>query len=216
MRDLTESHAAYGRAMLADLTRPDVWAVPEPSRFVQMKHPLNGNWWKLDAATGRVVEHSTDGPFPNIPVVGASNGHLLSLRSTVDGSSSGSASDVPATTGIGRVRPGQPGYMESIATANVAAVYDAALAIVRAESPMPLVSSEPWVESDTHLRNRINAGERGFWWPVPNCCGGSDVDMPAFSALGSCGWRSEYAMSRLNGRPPVDDEDDFEDDEEGA
>ena len=138
MRDLT--HAAYGRAMPADLTRPDVWAVPEPSRFVQMKHPLNGNWWKLDAATGRVVEHSTDGPFPNIPVVGASNGHLLSLRSTVDGSSSGSASDVPATTGIGRVRPGQPGYMESIATANVAAVYDAALAIVRAESPMPT----PW------------------------------------------------------------------------
>lgn len=32
MRDLTESHAAYGRAMLADLTRPDAGPVRAPQR----------------------------------------------------------------------------------------------------------------------------------------------------------------------------------------
>ncbi len=110
MRDLTESHAAYGRAMLADLTRPN-------------------------AGPGKPV----------------------------DGNSADTAAHVPAGDGDGPVRGWESvrtrlAYLDKhdhVTVSAVGMIYDAALAVVRDAPPMPLVSSEPWVEGDDAYRKRL-------------------------------------------------------------
>jgi len=110
MRDLIEAHDAFGRAMLADLTRRDARPPAEP---------VGGN---------------SGGPVVQVHA-GAGDGRVRSWESD--------------PTWI--VRAGW-----DTATANLGAVYDAALAIVRAAPPMPLESSIPWCEDDATRLRRLD------------------------------------------------------------
>ena len=68
----------------------------------------------------------------------------------VDGTSCGPVAQVHARSGDGYGRVPQPGFPTPFdhAFATISAVYDAALAIVRAVPPMPLESPDPWCEDD--------------------------------------------------------------------
>ncbi len=157
MRDLMESHHTFGRAMLADLTRRDAPVVSVPSRFVQIRHPLYGNWWKLDQVTGRVVECSSGGPFDFVEVPTFPTTTAKASESPVDGNSGGLGTITHAGAGDGRVRAPQPGFPTPFdhAFAAISAVYDSALAIVRAAPPMPLESPDPWCEDNVAYSRRI-------------------------------------------------------------
>jgi len=172
MCDLT----TFARAMLADLTRPDAPAVPEPSRYAQMQHPVTGDWYKIDLSTGRVVGYRSVDPFDDAEIVGEPVARAPAVP--VDGDPADQVARVPPEDGTGRVRapqrpepiraetlfePGKRVAFETVlrlARETHALIWDAALAIVRAAPPMPT----PWassigVEPDCEYRFRIIESE---------------------------------------------------------
>jgi len=155
MRDLTESHAAYGRAMLADLTRPDAG----PGK------PVDGD--SADPAAQVYVEDGT--------------GRVRAPRSLAELRQQVSSS-----------------VLADAAAANLAATWDAALAIVRAAPPMPLESSDPWCEDDDAYRTRLADRDDddypntpAYRWP-PRKYGGMDG-----SSLDDVGRHAGLSRARL-------------------